>query len=231
MNDLINSFFQAIHLIVSFDEQVYNIIGRSLVISILSTLLASTFAVFFGVVIGSTSFWGRKTLVRIIHTFMGLPPVVAGLVVYLFLSRSGPLGMLQLLFTPAAMVIAQVLIVFPIVCGLTIASVQSKSKPVLETCKSLGFRQVKSYLLLTYECRFPLISALLAGYGRAISEVGAVMLVGGNIQNSTRVMTTAIVLETGKGNYDQALALGIILLAVSFSVNWIVQKFQEDWQR
>lgn len=228
MNDLVKSGIEAFHLITSFDPEVYGIIARSLVISILSTVFASLLAVSAGVVAGSTEFWGRRTFIRITNTFMGLPPVVAGLIVYLFLSRSGPLGTLKLLFTPTAMIIAQILIIFPIVCGLTIGSVKLKSKPVIETCKSLGIKKTKTYLLLAYECRYPVISALLAGYGRAVSEVGAVMLVGGNIQNSTRVMTTAIVLETGKGNYDKSLALGIILLTISFLVNGFVQKIQED---
>lgn len=230
LNDLTKSFFEAINLITSFDNETYGIIGRSIIITVLSTLISSAFAISVGVVIGSTKFWGRKNLIRVINTFMGLPPVVAGLIVFLYLSRSGPLGEFQLLFTPTAMVIAQIIIIFPIVCGITIGSVNLKGKQVLETCHSLGFSKFKSYMLLANECRYPIVSALLAGYGRAISEVGAVMLVGGNIQNSTRVMTTAIVLETGKGNYDQALALGMILLIISFILNWVVQSFQADNQ-
>jgi tungstate transport system permease protein len=158
---------------------------------------------------------------------MGFPPVVAGLVVYLLLSRKGPLGRLELLFTPSAMVIAQVLIVVPIITGLTIGAVKLKVGPVQETCRGLGIGSTKTLAMLFHECRYPIISAIIAGYGRAISEVGAIMLVGGNIQYNTRVMTTAIVLETGKGNYDKALALGAILLAISFIINWMIQYIQE----
>jgi tungstate transport system permease protein len=224
---IIGSLYQALKLILSFDVEVYKIIGLSLIVTVVSTCIASIFGVTLGVFAGSTDFKGKRLFTRFVNTFMGLPPVVAGLIVYLMLSRKGPFGQLQLLFTPAAMVIAQVIIVFPIVCGLTISAVRLKRKLVLETCKGLGFTRLKSLSILIHECRYPIVSVLLAGYGRAISEVGAVMLVGGNIQNSTRVMTTAIVLETGKGNYDRALALGVLLLTISFCINWIVQKFQE----
>ncbi|MCX7923724.1 MAG: ABC transporter permease [Clostridia bacterium] len=228
MEDILKSFINAWNLVVFFDPKVYRIIALTLVVTILSTGISALAGVPFGIRVGSRDFRGKRLLLRIIFTFMGLPPVVAGLVVYLFLSRKGPLGGLQLLFTPTAMVIAQVLIVLPIITGLTISAVKLKSAAVQETCKGLGLGTKKTLVLLFYECRYPIVSALLAGYGRAIAEVGAVMLVGGNIESSTRVMTTAIVLETGKGNYDMALALGIILLCISFLINWIVQRFQED---
>jgi len=228
LGDILRSVSEAWNLIISFDGEIYGIIALSLIVTILSTGVSSLLGIPVGVVVGSKDFAGKKILIRLVHTFMGLPPVVAGLVVYLFLSRKGPLGSLELLFTPVAMVIAQVIIIFPIITGLTEATVRLKSKAVQETCKGLGIGGIKTLRLLLHECRYPIISTLLAGYGRAISEVGAVMLVGGNIQYHTRVMTTAIVLETGKGNYDKALALGTILLTISFFVNWIVQRFQED---
>lgn len=228
MNDIANSFYQAWMLIISLNGEIYRIIVLSLVVTVVSTCLAALLGLPLGVMIGSRNFAGKNILLRFIHTFMGLPPVVAGLVVYLLLSRKGPLGSLHILFTPAAMVAAQTIIVFPIITGLASAAVRLKSSKIRETCKGLGIGSLKTLLLLFHECRYPITSAVLAGYGRAISEVGAVMLVGGNIQYHTRVMTTAIVLETGKGNYDRALALGIILLAISFIINWVLQKFQED---
>lgn len=158
---------------------------------------------------------------------MGIPPVLAGLMVYMLLSNGRMLGVYRLLFTPMAMIIAQVLIVTPIIAGLTITAVALKSRAVTESCKGLGLSRLKAYTLLIHECRQPILSAVLAGYGRAISEVGAVMLVGGNIQYNTRVMTTAIVLETGKGNYERAVLLGISLLFISFIVNWFLHSLQD----
>lgn len=228
MTEIFNSFIEAFKLITSFNGEIYGIIALSLVVTIISTLIASILAVPSGVIIGSSEFTGKRLITRFISTFMGLPPVVAGLVVYLFLSRKGPLGAFGLLFTPAAMVIAQVLIIYPIVTGLTIGAVKLKLSPVKETCEGLGLGRAKTLILLYHECRYPIISAFVAGYGRAISEVGAVTLVGGNIQYKTRIMTTAIMLETSKGNYDKALAIGIVLLLLSFFVNWLLQHLQED---
>lgn len=228
MADIYKSFIEAFKLITSFDPEIYGIIALSLVVTIISTLIASILAIPSGVIIGSSEFAGKRLITRFISTFMGLPPVVAGLVVYLFLSRKGPLGSFGLLFTPAAMVIAQVLIIYPIVTGLTIGAVKLKLNPVKETCGGLGLGHAKTLFLLFHECRYPIVSAFVAGYGRAISEVGAVTLVGGNIQYKTRIMTTAIMLETGKGNYDKALAIGIVLLLLSFFVNWLLQHLQED---
>lgn len=228
MKEIISSLMEAIKLITSLNGEIYGIIGLSLVVTIISSVIAAALAVPSGIIISTSSFPGKKLLVRLINTFMGLPPVVAGLLVYLLLSRKGPLGSMSLLFTPTAMVIAQILIIFPIVTGITIGAVKLRIKPVRETCTGLGMGRLQTNLLLFRECRYPIMSAVIAGYGRAISEVGAVMLVGGNIQYSTRVMTTAIVLETGKGNFDKALALGIILLTLSFLVNWLLQRIQEE---
>ncbi|WP_242965079.1 ABC transporter permease [Petroclostridium xylanilyticum] len=227
MNEIMNSIFSAWSLIVSLDSEVYGIILLSLLVTVASTGGAAVLGIPIGIIVGSRNFIGKRLFVRVINTLMGLPPVVAGLVVYLFLSCKGPLGHMQLLFTPAAMVIAQIIIVLPIITGLTVVAVQLKYKSIEETCKGLGMSNFRIIIMLIHECKYPLFSALLAGYGRSISEVGAVMLVGGNIQYKTRVMTTSIVLETGKGNYDKALALGIILILVSFFINWILQRFQE----
>ncbi|KAF0193458.1 MAG: tungstate transport system permease protein [Bacteroidetes bacterium] len=228
MQDIYDSMKEAWNLIITWNAELYGIILLTLAVTVLSTIFSSVTGIAAGVFIGSTEFKGRRFVIRLIQTFMGLPPVVAGLAVFLFLSRKGPFGQLSLLFTPAAMVIAQVVIIFPIIMGLTSAAVRDRSTAVLETCRGLCLPRFKALKLLLFECRYAIISAVLAGYGRAISEVGAVMLVGGNIQYHTRVMTTAIVLETGKGNYDKALALGLLLLLLSFFVNWIVQRFQEN---
>lgn len=228
LNSILLAFRGALSLIISFDPDTYEIIGLSMVVTTLSTVIASVIGLPFGLFISSRSFPGKKLLESIITTSMGLPPVVVGLVVYLFLSRNGPLGSMQLLYTPAAMVIAQVIIVFPIITGLTMSAIKLKFRPVTETCKGLGIGKKQTVLLLSYECRYALVSALLAGYGRAMSEVGAVNLVGGNILHNTRIMTTAIMLETSQGNFSDALALGIILLSISFVVNWASHKIQRE---
>lgn len=227
MDDIVASIYEAWNLIISFDSELYGIIGLTLVVTIMSTLISSLIGVPLGLAAGSSDFKGKKILFRVVHTLMGLPPVVAGLLVFLTLSRRGPLGSLMLLFTPTAMIIAQVLIITPIVLGLAEAAVKAKSKAVYETCAGLKLKRLQVLRLLFHECRYPLISIIVAAYGRAVSEVGAVMLVGGNIQHHTRVMTTAIVLETGKGNFETSLALGIILLTISFLINSFIWKFQE----
>lgn len=225
--DITSSIVKAWNLIISGNAEIYGIIILSLLVTVISTGIAAGIGIPLGMLTGTKDFKGKRFFIRIINTLMGLPPVVAGLVVYLFLSRKGPLGGLGLLFTPTAMVLAQVIIVVPIITGLTIAAVKQKYLAVTETCKGLGLKNSRIFIVLLRECRYSIFAALLAGYGRAISEVGAVMLVGGNIQYQTRVMTTAIVLETGKGNYEQALALGMILILISFTMNWILQRFQE----
>lgn len=218
---------EALNLIVNLDAEIYGIIGLTLLVTLSSTLISTFIGVPLGMLVGSSTFRLKTLVVRSINAFMGLPPVVAGLFVYLLLTRTGPFGSFELLFSVPAMVIAQVLIVTPIVAGLTISGIRLKLRPVRETCEGLGLTKGKTMRLLLFECRYPILSAVAAGFGRAIAEVGAIMLVGGNIQYKTRVMTTAIVLETGKGNYGKALALGILLLGISFAVNWFINVIQE----
>jgi len=227
VDNIVAGIYEAWNLIITFDRELYGIIGLTLVVTIMSTLISALIGVPLGLAAGSSDFKGKRILFRVVHTLMSLPPVVAGLLVFLTLSRRGPLGSLMMLFTPTAMIIAQVIIITPIVLGLAEAAVKAKSKAVYETCAGLRLKRSQSLRLLFHECRYPLISIIVAAYGRAVSEVGAVMLVGGNIQHHTRVMTTAIVLETGKGNFDTSLALGIILLAISFLINSFIWKFQE----
>lgn len=226
MGSILHAFEGAFSLIVSFNPDIYEIIGLSLAVTTLGTVIAALIGLPIGLVLSCRTFFGKKLWENIITTFMGLPPVVVGLVVYLFLSSNGPFGSMKLLYTPTAMVIAQIIIASPIIAGLTMAAVKLKYAPIMETCKGLGLGKAKTVFLLFYECRYALVAALLAGYGRAMSEVGAVNLVGGNILHNTRVMTTAIMLETSQGNFSDALALGIVLLSISFIINWASHRIQ-----
>lgn len=219
---------QAIVLLFSFDKRIYEIILLTILLTITSTGISLIIALPLGSVIGKNRFIGRSILIRIISTFMGFPPVLAGLIVYLLVSSKGTMGFLGILYTPYAMLLAQVIIIVPILSGLIIALVEQTSANVYETCQGLGLGRFKTYFLTVYEGRTELLAAVLTGYGRAISEVGAVMLVGGNIEGSTRVMTTAIVLETGKGNYELALALGIVLIIIAFIINSILRSLRSS---
>jgi tungstate transport system permease protein len=230
MSSLNEGMVEAIRLIFGLDPEIMKIIGLTLLVTLSSTFIASVLGIPLGSLIASTSFRFKRVIVRTLNTLMGLPPVVAGLIVYLILSRRGPLGSFELLFTVPAMIIAQVLIVTPIVSSLTIAGIHLKVDAVKNTCKGLGLTKVETMRRLLYECRYPILSAVAAGFGRAIAEVGAIMMVGGNIQFKTRVLTTAIVLETGKGNYGKALALGVVLLLIAFIVNWGITGLQERGQ-
>lgn len=217
---------QAVVLILSLDSEIYSIVLLSLIVTFFSVGISTIVSVPLGCIIGLNSFYLKKAVNIIIHTMMGLPPVIAGLVVFLFLSRSGPLGSWGLLFTPTAMVIAQVILITPIITGLTTDIVSHKGIEAWQTARTLGANRLQALHTLLKEFRLPLMSAVVAGFGRAISEVGAVILVGGNIKNHTRVMTTAIVLETGKGNFDKAIAIGFILLIISFLINILLYKLQ-----
>lgn len=222
MQDLIEAF----RLLFTLDPEVYGIIGLTLRMALTSTCIASVLGILCGLALGQSGpFCGKRLIENIIRTFMSLPPVVAGLVVYLLLSRNGPLGALGLLYSFWAMVIAQVILIMPIVTGLTMTAVAERAAIVRETCLGLGLGLAKQRRLLTRECLNPLLSAVVAGFGRAMSEVGAINIVGGNIQFRTRTMTTAIMTETSKGKFGYSLALGIILLLLSFLINWGIQAF------
>lgn len=203
-----------------------------LVLTVLLTVTSTTLAALLGVPAGfglaSVNFPGKRTIRRLIQTLMSLPPVVAGLLVFMLLSRRGPLGSLHLLFSFWAMVIAQVLLIFPIITSLTLSAVEAKRPLMLDTMRGLGLSRRREFKLVLLETRRSLIMVLLSGFGRALSEVGAVMMVGGNIAHKTRVMTTAIMLETSKGEFELAVALGFVLLLLSFGVNLIAVRLQED---
>lgn len=202
-----------------FTPDVWEVIWLSLQVTTTSVLIGMLIGIPAGAFLGLYSFSGKRLIVILIYTCMGLPPVLVGVVVYLLLSRYGPLGSLDLLFSAEAMIIAQVILVTPIITGLTMAAVQAKENAYWETAKSLGASPFQLMVTIIKEARGGIWSGIAAAYGRAISEVGAVMLVGGNIEHHTRVMTTAIILETRTGNFSGGLQMGIVLLAISFLFN------------
>lgn len=198
---------------------VWEIILLSLQVTTAAVLIGMLIGIPFGAFLALYRFRGKKILVILVFTCMGLPPVLIGVIVYLLLSKNGIFGSLQLLFTPEAMIIAQVLLVTPILTGLTMSAVQAKERTYWETAKSLGASPPQLIWLIIKEARRGIWSGVAAAYGRAISEVGAVMLVGGNIEHHTRVMTTAIILQTRMGDYATGLLLGLVLLVISFVFN------------
>lgn len=227
-----DSFRQAFGLLFSLDKELMQIIGVTLRMSFFSTSISCLIGLPLGALIGTKSFKGKSFLKKLIHTLMGLPPVVAGLFVYVLFTHYGPFGSLNLLFTVKVMVIAQVLLITPIVIGLSSSFIESTSKPIIETAKGIGLGNGRIARLCLSEGRASLVSIVLNAFGRSIAEVGAVSIVGGNIQWKTRVMTTAIMLETNKGKFSFALALGIILLLIAFIVNagasFIVREAKND---
>jgi tungstate transport system permease protein len=219
MIDLIDAFRTALGLIGTLDPNLVEILVLSIKVSLSAVAIASLLGFAIGGMLAVYRFPGRGVISAVLSALMGLPPVVAGLVVYLLLSNAGPLGVLQLLYTPTAMIIAQVVLVTPIVGALTRQACQDLLEEYDEQLRSLGASSSAIVITLLWDGRYRLITAVLAGFGRAIAEVGAVMIVGGNIDHVTRTMTTAIALETSKGNIALALALGIVLLAIAFAVN------------
>lgn len=214
------AFNKALTLMLSFDPELYGIIFLSIRISVIATLISTIIGLPIGALIGLNRFRGRTALINLTNTFMGMPPVVIGLVVYILLSNQiGLLGPLRLLFTPTAMVIAQVLLATPIVVGLTIVAVQGIDPLLRKTAISLGANSFQLTWLIIKEARYAIGAAVIAAFGRLTAEVGAVMMVGGNIRFQTRVMTTAIALHKGMGEFQMALALGIILLLISLLIN------------
>lgn len=219
MIDFVDAFRTALGLIVTLDPDLIEILGLSLKVSLAAVAIASLLGFAIGGALAVYRFPGRGTVSAILSALMGLPPVVAGLIVYLLLSNVGPFGVLQLLYTPTAMIIAQVILVTPIIGALTRQACEDLLEEYDEQLRSLGASPGAIVVTLLWDGRYRLITAVLAGFGRAIAEVGAVMIVGGNIDHVTRTMTTAIALETSKGNIALALALGILLLAIAFAVN------------
>lgn len=214
-----NPILTAISLLVGADPALMQIIALSLRVSLTAILLAAVIGLPLGAGLALSRFWGRGGIVVVCNALMGLPPVVAGLLVYLFLSRSGPLGAWQLLFTPAAMIFAQFILILPIIISLTRSVIEDLWGDYAEQLRSLGATRLRAVPTLLWDGRVSLITGLLAGFGRASAEVGAVLIVGGNIAGHTRTMTTAITLETNRGNLGMAVALGLVLLSMTLSLN------------
>lgn len=219
---MLNYFQKALQLLISGDKILWEIIGTTMTMSIFSSIISLILGVVIGVFIGNYHFLGRKLLRQINRTFMGLPPVVAGLFVFILFSGVGMFGKLQLIYTLPVMVIAQILLITPVVAGMTENHLATITTQLNENLKGLNIKRGKKFLLAINEIKIPLISVFLTGFSRSLAEVGAVSLVGGNILHHTRVLTTAIVSETNMGNFQQALAMGIILLLISFIINFII---------
>jgi len=218
---------RAVALLIAGDAEVWSILLLSLQVSGTATLLALGLGIPAGALLALARFPGRTLLVSAVNTGMGLPPVVVGLFVTLLLWRSGPLGRWEILYTPAAIVLAQAVIAAPIVTGITLAAVQNVPEAFRLQLLGVGASRLQMVWVVLREARLPMLAAVMAGFGGIISEIGASMMVGGNIKGQTRTLTTAMVLETGKGNFDVAIALSILLLALVFLVNWLLTVIQQ----
>jgi tungstate transport system permease protein len=227
MHIIIEGLKQALLLIWALDPELIKITLLSLRVSLTALLIAGLVGVPTGSALALKEFPGKRAILNVIYTLMGLPPVLAGLLVYLLLTSQGPLGTYELLFTPTAMIIAQVVLAFPIVCGLTVRAVQAQRQEVYDTAVTLGASRRQASWAIIKESRSGIMGALTTALGRVIAEVGAVMMVGGNIQDFTRVMTTSIVLETRMGNDSRAIAIGLILLAIAFSLIMIINLIEK----
>jgi tungstate transport system permease protein len=219
MEYLFDAFGDSIKLIFSFEGEIYGIVGRSLVFSLTATFLAALFGVPIGFLIGTKRFRGKSGLLTVMNTLMAMPTVVIGLLAYGFFSRRAPLGFLDLLFSPSAVIIGEFILSLPIIANLTVSALQAVDPRAILTAKTLGAGRALIAWTILMEARFSLLAAIIAGFGRAVSEVGSAMMLGGNIRFYTRTMTTAIALETSKGEFGFGLALGFFLLLVVFSIN------------
>ncbi len=227
MTEIWHGLTKAIELIVSLDPEVMEIAGRSLIISLTSALLASLICIPLASLIHFRRFPGKRVVISLIQTFFSIPTVAIGLFVFVLFSRAGPLGGLNLLFTPTVMVLGQMILITPILLGLTISAVSGVDKAILDTARSLGASGFQTAIVILREARFAVIAAVIMGFGRAISEVGIALMVGGNIKGFTRVITTAIALKTSKGDLELAIALGIILVFVALVINIFLNRLQQ----
>jgi tungstate transport system permease protein len=226
LDEISAGFIRAIQLIVTLDPQVVEITARSLSISLTSVFIASLIDIPIGGIIQFHNFRGKRALINLIQTFYSLPTVTVGLLVFLLLSRSGPLGSLGLLFSPGGMIIGQTILITPIMIGLTISALGGVSVQIKETAMSLGATDLQVIFTILKEAKAAVIAAILLGFGRALSEVGVAMMIGGNIRGYTRVLTTAISLETSMGDLELSMALGIILISISLAVNLLLNRIQ-----
>ncbi|MDD5447588.1 MAG: ABC transporter permease [Actinomycetota bacterium] len=231
MNTILEAFKDAFFLIVRFNPEFYRVLGLSLVVSGSAAAIGTLLGVPLGVLLSKTNFRGRGFVLSLVHAFMGLPPVVVGLFTFLIIARSGPLGSLELLYTPGAMIIVQVILATPIVAGFTHASMEGVDPRLFLQARSLGASRFQAIILGMREAREGIVAAIIAGFGRVLAEVGAVTIVGGNIRGKTRVMTTDIVLQSRKGDYGLALAEGIILILLAVLVNIFLTRLQSEGVR
>ncbi|MCX5846952.1 MAG: ABC transporter permease [Deltaproteobacteria bacterium] len=227
MDIIIEGIKQAFILLFTLDPEVLGITWLSLKVSGTATFISLLIGVSVGTAVALTQFPGRRLVISLINTGMGLPPVVVGLFVTIFLWRNGPLGFLEILYTPTAIIIAQAIIATPIVMGISLAAMQALPANLRLQILALGATRLQMVWILVKEARLPLLAAVMAGFGGVISEVGASIMVGGNIKGYSRVLTTATVMETSKGNFDIAMALGIILLLLAFFINSILTHIQQ----
>src|SRR4030043_165187 len=227
MDLILEGIKKAFWLLVTLDPEVLGITFLSLKVSGLATLISLLIGIFVGISVALARFPGKRIVVSLINTGMGLPPVVVGLFVTIFLWRNGPLGFFEILYTPTAMIIAQTVIATPIVMGITLAAIQHLPQKLRLQILALGATRLQMVWILVKEAKLPLLAGVMAGFGGGISEVGASIMVGGNIKGYSRVLTTATVMETSRGNFDVAIALGIILLLFAFFVNFIITQIQQ----
>ncbi len=227
MTEIWHGLIKAIELIITFDPEVMAIAGLSLRIAVTSVVLASVICLPLGSLIHFHNFHGKRGVISLIQTFYSIPTVTVGLLVFVLFSRSGPLGGFNLLFTPTVMVIGQIILVTPILLGLTISALSGVDKTITDTARSLGASGWQTAVVVLKEARFAVMAAVILGFGRAISEVGLALMVGGNIRGFTRVITTAISLETSKGDWELSMALGIILIIIALVINIALNRIQQ----
>jgi tungstate transport system permease protein len=228
LGEIWQAIVEAFHLIVTLDPEVMDISGRSLYISVTSTVVAALICIPLGSLIHFNDFRGKRFLINVIQTLFSIPTVVVGLFVFVLFSNAGPLGFFALLFTPTIMIIGQTLLIIPLMTGMTITALRGVDRSIPDTARSLGATPFQTSLLTLREGRFAVIAGVIMGFGRAISEVGLALLVGGNIYGFTRVITTSISLETSMGNTVLSIALGIILLLIALIVNLFLNRFQQS---
>jgi len=227
LTEIWHGLVKAVELIISFDPEVMQIAGRSLLIAVSSAVIGSAICIPVASLIHFNQFRGKRFLVSLIQTFYSVPTVAVGLFVFVFISNAGPLGGLGILFSPTAIVVGQVILITPILLGLTISALSGVDRTILDTARSLGASGMQMAVLVIKEARFAVTAAVIMGFGRAISEVGISLMVGGNIRGFTRVITTAISLETSKGDLELAMALGIILIVIALIVNIVMNRIQQ----
>src|SRR5574342_848742 len=227
MDLILEGIIKAFKLLIALDPEVLGITWLSLKVSGIATLISIFIGISSGMIVALTKFPGKKFLISVVNTGMGLPPVVVGLFVTVFLWRNGPFGFLEILYTPTAIIVAQAVIATPIVMGISIAALQNLPAKMRLQILSLGATRLQMVWILLREARLPLMAAVMAGFGGVISEVGASIMVGGNIMGYTRVLTTATVMETSRGNFDIAIALGIILLLLAYFINLVLTHIQQ----